>query len=621
MLRPLFQSELKRTLPSNLGLGLAVVVLVRAAVMVASRFGAEALSEAEYTGFGVGIFLIFVGAFLFGAKAFGPLKDNHSSFLMSLPASRRLQWGVIVSANFAEAAGISVFIYFLLPPRPPDFHITFQTVAELMLAYLALFFLGCCSILAFRKAAFVAVAGILAFVGFAVSTAALEEVLLAGVANVFVFPLMLSLIVSICAIVSLRAFVRAEFFDLRVRIKTIFALCGSFLTCFLILLAVIDSSLPAKLGTWQMMAVDSGFFVSPDGKHVAILRQNDEFPVYKRLDIIDVASGGFSQGPVDYDLKLPIWTTDGTILNIVSSRILTGSDYIIQVSPRGEVIQKTRAPVLIRLWSLIAKSGADVWMEGLLTRQFPNYHTAALLKAHDKSGGIHVERWLEFDDYVPQERRRLGEEFPPPRPPREGTLVAYIWCNLCPPQSSPGMFLWGDASRKSGTLLSFIPRSGWKVVAEDILLGDGGIAQMHRANGLMYGSRVPFDLAFDSTLNVVAYRKEQAGRLYIYDVASQTTSTFEAAGETHPAALAVRAAYGNDSRFISFSDRAGVLYSPGRNTLKRIDLHSIASPPFGRLLWVDESGNHIVSTSNNQLFYFSADGMTRRLWPIDGARP
>ena len=394
MVRALFISEIKRTFAQNALIAAVVLMMVGAGKRIAISRGFPA-EEATLIGNGFLVFLVFLSAFVFGAKAFGQLKESHSAFLLTLPASRSGVWWTIALANLlgaiALAAGIGIYhVSSVLAVLP---RLRASDSVALLVLYVWLFFLGCWSVLIFKRAASVGVAAVfLGGASLSIFIAVLTYLQIDFPTLTIIGFLMSFYFLFLFCFGSLKAFVRGEFHDVRVRITNLGALVVLMIGFTLLCVIAIDFQIPASWSDWN------GPFragaVSNDGSHLAVVYSNSTYTVYARTDVIDLATGKTTGRFTANDLVTPVWSNDGRILNLVSRPLLLPNT-LIRLALDGGVIQKTRAPFFTSN-ARIAKSGGDLMVVGVRGK------SRVAFKTGDSAGDLHTEWTMRLNDPLPK---------------------------------------------------------------------------------------------------------------------------------------------------------------------------------------------------------------------------
>ena len=617
-IRPLFTSELKRTLPSNLWLcGIALVGL-----FLIERIGLRAGMDTETAKVGAtgcAIAFAFGAPFLIGAKAFGQVKDNYSSFLLSLPAARQSSWATIAIANLLNSILISTIVA-VLGISAPGTEITTENLVWVALLYFALFFLGSCSVLLFKRAAAVAVGGFLIpIVGVAFGVI-LEGHLGTDGGGSFGFAI-LGFLLCLLFFGSLKAFVRAEFNDIRVRMKNLGLLTLCFVVFASAVITIINRDIPAAWGNWGDEI--SSAAASDDGRDIAVLSAHRQYPVYKRVEVIDIATGRVTATFVGQGLRQPVWSQDGRVLNLLATP-LKPSNSLVRISRDGHKLEEWRAPFYTTLYT-VRRTEGDLRIDGR------GWETNVVVKTGDSSGAFDITSTIsiqELDSFVNRLRYAVGSLTIPsdaevhqemmkrfPLPVDNGWTGAYMFSReLYEDRSSPGLYIRADSKEKRVAVLIYRGGSGWKTIADDIAVTDAALKRISGSNGLFQEwSALGGDVAVELAGRVIAYRNAKTGAsVHVYNADRDSVITLGQQGDpkSEPGKIRIWNFRASDVRLISFYGKTGFLYFPTTNAFKKLTL--LSGPV---LLSVDDAGNQIYQDGRVQILYVEPDGRTRRLWP------
>ncbi len=568
------------------GTAIVVLFLIERAVLRIDPFNPQ---DARVFAGACALFFAVGCGFLFGAKAFGQLKDNHTAFLFSLPAGRTRSWLTIVAANLATGAGCSGIIALVYPPRAFGFDpgIIGRQAVTFVLMFFGLYFLGACTVLIFKRAAVVAVAGVLMLSGGIASIVAVHAYLNTNGPFRFFSWILPCFLLCLFAAVSLGAFARGEFINSRVRFLNLVKLLASFVVFAAVFGTVINQGVPALFGAWREDLATAT--VSDDGRHIAVLRSHRNYPVYGLVEIIDAKTGRLLRTFRGNHLRNPVWSADGLVLNVVSTPFW----------PRESLVRLPAADPILESksqWFTITYAAVRIGREIRLLATGWNGRDDVALKTPDTAGNLDVIAV------------RSAKADPPPAPGQgpdlSGVFLRSDWYEGA---EDPLLFMQIDRIRKLASILIYRNTQGWKPAIRDVPVTDQEIKIFQQRGALPR-------FAIDHLRHLIAYRGvevgTQVGYVYEWNTGSLTTlgRIGDAASETPNTTIG---RYGSDVPVISFSDGAGFLYHADNHTFLRISLL-----PGHTLLWADDEGNKIYRNGAKEILYFKADGGIRRLWPV-----
>ena len=156
-------------------------------------------------------------------------------------------------------------------------------------------------------------------------------------------------------------------------------------------MVIINSGVLAPENHWANQFREAT--ASRDGGYVAVVYGNRQYPAYSQVDVVEVATGKVKGRLAGNNLKSPIWSSDGGVLNLLSEQFFF-ADSLIRLSSDGHILQRIKAPMLSK-YTRVRSMDQDIQLV------VDGWSSRTLFTTGDKSGGLQMISVSRLTDPYP----------------------------------------------------------------------------------------------------------------------------------------------------------------------------------------------------------------------------